>query len=137
GGGQPDLLAGIGYGKYSARTVLRKLVPSIAQTEPAGAEEEQTESGSGFTSVIRRVFGTGGADNALKVQGHGELLVYRAKCCNPIRGEEVVGYVTRGKGVAVHSKNCPNVTNLLYESDRRIEVEWGKPVKTPAAAGPA
>ena len=53
-----------------------------------------------------------------------DLLVYRARCCNPIRGEEIVGYVTRGKGVAVHSKSCPNVDNLMYEAERRIEVEW-------------
>ncbi len=60
------------------------------------------------------------------VKGHDDLLVYRARCCNPIRGEDIVGYVTRGKGVAVHSKACPNVTNLMYEPDRRIAVEWGK-----------
>ena len=53
-----------------------------------------------------------------------DLLVYRARCCNPIRGEEIIGYVTRGKGVAVHARSCPNVQNLLYESDRRIQVEW-------------
>jgi GTP pyrophosphokinase len=61
------------------------------------------------------------------------MLVYRARCCNPIRGEEIVGYVTRGKGVAVHARGCPNVQNLLYESDRRIAVEWSR--KAPAAAG--
>ncbi len=60
----------------------------------------------------------------LQVEGQNDLLVYRARCCNPIRGEEIVGYVTRGKGVAVHARSCPNVQNLLYESDRRIAVEW-------------
>ena len=58
------------------------------------------------------------------MKGFDDLLVYRAKCCNPIRGEDVIGYITRGKGVAVHSKNCPNVQNLLYDADRKIEVEW-------------
>jgi guanosine-3',5'-bis(diphosphate) 3'-pyrophosphohydrolase len=58
------------------------------------------------------------------VEGQDDLLVYRARCCNPIRGEEIIGYVTRGKGVAVHARSCPNVQNLLYESDRRIQVEW-------------
>jgi GTP pyrophosphokinase len=84
--------------------------------------------------VVRRVFG--GDSNAIVVRGAGDLLVYRAKCCNPIRGEAIVGYVTRGKGVAVHSVNCPNVTNLLYEPDRRIDVLWagdkdGQPVSYP------
>ena len=55
-----------------------------------------------------------------------DLLVYRAKCCNPIRGEAIVGYVTRGKGVAVHSKMCPNVQNLMYDVERKIEVEWAR-----------
>jgi GTP pyrophosphokinase len=74
---------------------------------------------------MRRVFG-GDHSNAIRVKGHGDLLVYRARCCNPIRGEDVVGYVTRGKGVAVHSLNCPNVLNLMYEPERKIDVEWGK-----------
>jgi GTP pyrophosphokinase len=53
-----------------------------------------------------------------------DLLVYRAKCCNPIRGEAIVGYITRGKGVAVHSKACPNVQNLMYQAERKIDVAW-------------
>jgi guanosine-3',5'-bis(diphosphate) 3'-pyrophosphohydrolase len=119
--GQPDdLMAAIGYGKYSARQILGKLAPSSEPSAAAPIDEE-----SGFTSVVRRVFG-GDNSNAIRVKGHGDLLVYRARCCNPIRGESVVGYVTRGKGVAVHSVNCPNVTNLMYEPERRIDVEWGK-----------
>jgi GTP pyrophosphokinase len=51
-------------------------------------------------------------------------MTYRARCCNPISGEPIVGYITRGKGVAVHSRDCPNVRNLMYEAERRIEVEW-------------
>jgi len=121
GVGRPDdLLAGIGYGKFSARQMLAKLAPSAAEREQAPAEEKP----GGLTSVVRRVFGS--EPGAILVKGHGDLLVYRARCCNPIRGEEIVGYVTRGKGVAVHAKECPNVTNLMYESDRRIAVEWAK-----------
>ena len=53
-------------------------------------------------------------------------MVFRARCCNPIRGEKIVGYITRGKGVSVHSATCPNVLNLLYDPERRIEVVWDK-----------
>ncbi len=114
-----DLMAGIGYGKYSSRTVLAKVLPpETAPPEQPSAEDKQ----EGFTSVVRRVFG--GETSAIKVRGHDDLLVYRARCCNPIRGEDIVGYVTRGKGVAVHSRSCPNVTNLMYEPERRIAVEW-------------
>jgi guanosine-3',5'-bis(diphosphate) 3'-pyrophosphohydrolase len=59
-----------------------------------------------------------------------DLMVYRARCCSPIRGEAIVGYITRGKGVSVHSATCPNVVNLLYDPERRIEVEWDKAADT-------
>ena len=65
-------------------------------------------------------------DAVIRVKGMDDLLVYRAKCCNPIRGEAIVGYVTRGKGVAVHSKICTNVQNLMYDVERKIEVEWAR-----------
>jgi GTP pyrophosphokinase len=109
-----DLLSSIGYGKVSAKTILARLVPE-------GPTPPETESR--LTSAVKKVLGIGN-DAILKVTGFDELLVYRAKCCNPIRGEEIIGYITRGKGVAVHSKNCPNVQNLMYEAARKIEVEW-------------
>jgi GTP pyrophosphokinase len=128
--GRPDdLMAGIGYGKYSARQVLAKLVPT--SSEPL-AEAEGDKTG-GIASVVRRVFGGDQNNNAIRVKGHGDLLVYRARCCNPIRGEAVVGYVTRGKGVAVHAQNCPNVLNLMYEPERRIDVEWARDDTTPSS----
>jgi GTP pyrophosphokinase len=109
-----DLLSGIGYGRISVRGVLEKIDPGpLRETPPE----------SRLRSVVKRVLGLG-EEVKIAVRGHDDLLVYRAKCCNPIRGEEIIGYVTRGKGVAVHSKHCPNVQNLLYEADRRIDVEW-------------
>ena len=71
----------------------------------------------------RRRAAAGGEDK-IKVSGIDDLMVVRARCCNPIRGEKIVGYITRGKGVSVHSATCPNVTNLLYDPERRIDVEW-------------
>ena len=56
------------------------------------------------------------------MSGIDDLMVVRARCCNPIRGEKIVGYITRGKGVSVHSALCPNVMNLLYDPERRIDV---------------
>ena len=115
-----DLLAGIGFGKFSARQVLIKLAPEPLK-EQAAAEEP------GKFAAIKKALGIsrdGGA--AIVVRGAGDLMVYRAKCCNPIRGEEIIGYITRGKGIAVHSRLCPNVANLLYERERQIEVEWAR-----------
>src|SRR5262249_60739845 len=73
-------------------------------------------------AAVKRVFG--GGDEKIKVRGFDDLMVYRARCCNPIRGEKIVGYITRGKGVSVHSATCPNVVNLMYDPERRIDVEW-------------
>ena len=116
-----DLLSDIGYGKISVRGLLDKIDPELGKT-PAPQESK-------LTSVVKRVLGFG-EDVTVKVRGMDDLLVYRAKCCNPIRGEAITGFVTRGKGVAVHSKDCSNVQNLMYEADRRIDVEWaGKPAE--------
>jgi guanosine-3',5'-bis(diphosphate) 3'-pyrophosphohydrolase len=130
GVGRPDdLMAGIGYGKFSARQILGRLAPTTGEPLPG----DEAEKPSGLASVVRRVFGGDQNNNAIRVKGHGDLLVYRARCCNPIRGEAIVGYVTRGKGVAVHALNCPNVMNLMYEPERRIDVEWAQDDGTPSA----
>jgi GTP pyrophosphokinase len=118
-----DLMAGIGYGKYSARSVLAKVLP--------GSNLQPGEETQGVASAVKRAFGSD--SSALTVRGTDDLLVYRARCCNPIRGEEIVGYVTRGKGVAVHSKACSNVQNLMYEPERKLAVEWSQ--KEPRVAG--
>ncbi len=127
-----DLMSGIGYGKYSARQVLARVLPAGATPSIAGDIESEglTSQPGSIASVVRRVFGD---HNAITVRGQGDMLVYRARCCNPIRGESIVGYITRGKGVAVHAINCPNVTNLLYEPERKIEVEWARDDSTPTA----
>ena len=121
-----DLLAALGQGKHTARNVLNKLVPgSASQPEADAAADIKPGIGAAAMSdAVRKLHLTG--SDSLQVEGQNDLLVYRARCCNPIRGEEIVGYVTRGKGVAVHARSCPNVENLLYESDRRINVEWSR-----------
>jgi GTP pyrophosphokinase len=133
-GGEQDLLAGIGFGKYSTRQVLNKLEPG--STMPPEAEKPAPgavgNTLSHMSEAVKRVFFGKGSDS-LQVEGQDDLLVYRARCCNPIRGEEIIGYVTRGKGVAVHARSCPNVQNLLYEADRRIEVEWAAAAPSPGS----
>ena len=113
-----DLHAALGYGKFSARQVLQKLAPDAVDT-PAMEAPKPAPAPSGLGDA---------GDLVIKVKGVDDLLVYRAKCCNPIRGEAIVGYVTRGKGIAVHSKNCANVQNLMYEVERKIDVEWARAV---------
>ena len=76
-----------------------------------------------LVKTVKRMLGFGEAP--LIVKGEDDLLVFRAKCCNPIPGDDIIGYVTRGRGVAVHTRVCPNVQNLMYQTERRIAVEWG------------
>jgi len=111
-----DLFVAIGYGKVSVRQVLAKLLPPEKLTEPA-----PTAKPLAVVDAVKRLLR---GDDRIKVKGTDDLLVYRAKCCNPIMGEPIVGYITRGKGVSVHSLTCPNVTNLVYDPERRIAVEW-------------
>jgi GTP pyrophosphokinase len=116
GARSPDeLLAHIGYGKLSARTVLQKAV---------AAELKEKAPDSAVVSVVKRVLRPGSGAEKIKVRGTDDVMVFRAKCCNPIRGEKIIGYITRGKGVSVHSASCPNVINLMFDPERRIDVEW-------------
>ncbi len=112
-----ELYAALGYGKLAPKTVIGKFVPQqeLKEAPPEG----------GIASVVRRVLG-GTGDDKITVHGIDDLMVFRARCCNPIRGEKIVGYITRGKGVSVHSATCSNVLNLLYDPERRIAVEWAK-----------
>ena len=119
-----DLFAQIGYGTLSSKQVLAKLVP------PDRLREKPPD---GFVaSAVKRAFRAG--EEKIKVRGSDDVLVFRARCCNPIRGEKIVGYITRGKGVSVHSATCPNVVNLMYDPERRIDVEWDKGSTSDTAA---
>ena len=116
-----DLHAALGYGKYSARQVLQKIAPELVPAEipePAAPAPERPAAHRPGDDQ----------DLVVQVKGIDDLMAYRAKCCNPIRGEPIVGYVTRGKGIAVHSVNCSNVQNLMYDAERKIEVEWARAV---------
>jgi GTP pyrophosphokinase len=120
-----DLYAALGYGRFSARQILSKVAPGVVKDEPE--EKGAPEPAYAGAPVSAPMPGRPrDGEGVIKVRGMDDLLVYRAKCCNPIRGEAIVGYVTRGKGVAVHSRMCPNVQNLMYDVERKIEVEWAR-----------
>ncbi len=110
-----DLYAAVGYGKLSPRNVLARLVP-------ASELEEKTGAGASLARAVRRVFR--GGEDKIKVNGMDDLMVYRANCCNPVPGESITGYITRGKGVSVHSVICSNLLNLMVDPERRIDVSW-------------
>ncbi|HEX7185845.1 MAG TPA: bifunctional (p)ppGpp synthetase/guanosine-3',5'-bis(diphosphate) 3'-pyrophosphohydrolase [Thermoanaerobaculia bacterium] len=114
-----DLYSRLGFGKTEARHVLARVLGEDKLVEPG-------EKPGRLRQVVSKIlpFTSSGA-GPITVKGHGDLLAYLAKCCNPLPGDEIVGYVTRGRGVSVHSVDCPNVRNLLYNPEREIEVRWG------------
>jgi GTP diphosphokinase / guanosine-3',5'-bis(diphosphate) 3'-diphosphatase len=112
-----DLFVAVGYGKVSPRQLLARLLPAEKLDKPKEDDKPRP-----VVEAVRRFLRR--SDERIKVKGTDDLLVYRAKCCNPIMGEPIVGYITRGKGVSVHSLSCSNVRNLVYDPERRIAVEW-------------
>jgi len=121
-----DLYSSLGYGKISAKQIVDRLLPQPVSTDgtvvappPEPPQEEESRLAAALKKALRI-----GSDEAVKVSGAHDLLVYLAKCCNPIRGEPIIGYITRGKGISVHSSRCPNLEKLLFNPERRIEVEW-------------
>ena len=114
----PDLYARLGYGRFSVRQVVRKLLPAGEVPDPSELRSKPPVPDSG---EARRL---GDSDRTLEVHGMDDILIYRGRCCNPIPGEAIIGYVTRGKGVGVHSTTCRNVQNLMFEAERRIDVRW-------------
>ena len=122
-----DLYAALGFGRFSARQVLQKVMPENGATGlnaslPLSPRTPQQLHTDGALA---------NGDLTIHVKGADDVLVYRAKCCNAVRGEQIVGYITRGKGIAVHSAQCPNVQKLLYEPERKVAVEWARSADEP------
>ncbi len=114
-----DLLAAIGYGKLVPRNVIAKYLPPEKFEELDAQKESKLRSGM---RAVKRLIRLG--DDAIIVRGVDDLMVTRARCCNPLRGEEIIGYVTLGKGVAVHNLSCKNVKQLMINPERIVDVEW-------------
>ncbi len=107
-----DFLAKIGFGDIHPQHVATK----ILELERETAEPEEVFQAS--TSPAHRL-----AAEGIRIQGTGGLLTHLARCCNPVQGDEIIGYITRGRGVTIHRRDCANVLHLSQE--RLIAVEWG------------
>jgi GTP pyrophosphokinase len=114
-----DMFAAIGYGKLAPRTVLVRFVPP---EKLAALEEAKPSRLQKVGEVVRRALRLG--EDRISVKGIDDVMVYRARCCNPIRGELVIGYITQGKGVAVHARRCKNAANLMINRERIVDVDW-------------
>ncbi|WP_337170385.1 bifunctional (p)ppGpp synthetase/guanosine-3',5'-bis(diphosphate) 3'-pyrophosphohydrolase [Gemmatimonas aurantiaca] len=110
------LIASVGAGDIQVLQVLKALHPDLDTTPPEPGKVSTT-----FERIVDRVRGTG---KGIRIQGADGLLVRYAQCCQPVPGDRVVGYVTRGRGVSIHRGDCPNLLLLAHEPERRLEIDW-------------
>jgi len=122
--GRPeDLLASVGYGKTLPRNVLAKFLGTEKFDELDPEKKQESRLANGMKTV-RKLIGLG--EDAIIVKGVDNLLTTRARCCNPLRGEDIIGYISLGKGIVVHNRRCKNVSQLMINRDRIVDVEWAK-----------
>src|SRR5665647_3398582 len=86
--------------------------------------EEETEAPAKASTIERLVRRMRGPARGVRIQGVDGLMVRYSQCCQPVPGDPVVGYVTRGRGVSIHRTDCPNVLMLAEEPERRLEIDW-------------
>ena len=112
-----EMLVKLGYGTLSVKHIIKELVPEVEKTRPVTAA--QTAVGN----ITRKVSKLLGRKTGVRIDGiDDDLMVRYARCCNPVPGEDIIGFVTRGRGLTVHTSNCDRVDHL--EPERRIEVFW-------------
>jgi GTP pyrophosphokinase len=113
---EEDLFAAVGYGKVSPRQILSKILPP--EELPQLKEQEEAKAKKPGRPLQPRI------EEGIKIAGVEDVLVKFSKCCNPLPGDEVVGFITRGRGVSIHTADCPNAQQLMYDTERKINVEW-------------
>ncbi len=118
-----DLFASVGYGKTLPRNIVAKFLGAekFSELDPDSKKETRLKTGM---KAVRKFIGMG--EDAIVVRGVDNLLINRAKCCNPLRGEEIIGYISLDKGIVVHNKRCKNVSHLMINKERIVDVEWAK-----------
>jgi len=109
-----DLAAAVGYGRISISQVMTRLVQAPSEGRRAVETEEP---------AAKPAFGKA-EERGVKVKGGRDLLMQLSRCCNPVPGDRIMGYITRGRGLTIHSVGCPNLDALDYDRDRLVEVDW-------------
>jgi len=111
---EEKVLVALGTGQITVRDILKKISPEVTDEQIEQAKDEQES----FLHIARR------AAKGVRVHGIDNILMSFGKCCNPIPGDEVIGFVTRGRGVTIHRVECKNLPIMSESSDRFLEVEW-------------
>jgi GTP pyrophosphokinase len=112
-----EMVAAVGYGKMAPVQVVRRILPEPAEGAPAAVPDELSVSRWGPGKV---------EEKGVKVKGGRDLLMQLSRCCNPVPGDRIMGYITRGRGLTIHSVGCPNLEALDYDRERLVEVEWDR-----------
>ncbi len=121
-----DVYSSLGYGGLTPNQVITKLKEEFRKTQKLEErEDESIEHQIDKAQEKRKRYSTTG----VKVKGVENILIRFSKCCNPVPGDEIVGYITKGRGVSVHQKDCPNVADLMNEEERFVVVEWNSQTK--------
>jgi GTP pyrophosphokinase len=113
------LIASIGQGDVHITQALKAIYPELEATSAEPAKEKP----SAFERLVQRMRGT---TKGVRIQGVDGLMVRYSQCCQPVPGDSVVGYVTRGRGVSIHRADCPNLLLLSHEPERRLDIDWQK-----------
>ena len=116
-----DMYAAVGFGSITATKVLSKVLEEYRKTKPNTEIEEKIEE-----LHTRHHFNDNVSKTGIIVKGIDNCLIKLSKCCNPVPGDEIIGYITRGRGVTVHTKDCVNVKDLFKEEERIIDVYWAQ-----------
>ena len=117
--GVEDMYASVGFGTITANKIISKMLEEYRKTHKEENLEQKIQELSQEKAYRQRVSSTG-----VVVKGIDNCLVKLSKCCNPVPGDEIIGYITRGRGVSVHRKDCKNINDLLEEENRIIDVSW-------------
>lgn len=119
-GSEDDLMAAVGYGGFAVNTVLIKLLE--LHKKDVQKQEEKSNLATIEKLKPRKTVKRNGT--GILVKGEPGLLVRLAKCCSPVPGDPIIGFITRGRGVSVHRADCTNISNSQNDVDRLIDVEW-------------
>ena len=113
-----DLLAGLGFGKTAVQTVIARFLPAEALVEPKAEPKSAKPAARAHT------------ESAVTVKGVDDVLARFAKCCSPVPGDAIVGFITRGRGITVHTRDCPNLAAGAVDTERTVTVDWEVAEKT-------
>ena len=123
-----ELQVGLGYGRVTVDQIISKVIPRD-ELDAKKAKMKTVENESFMKKAIKSATKKSEARNAIIVEGVDDVLVRYARCCNPIPGESITGFITRGRGVTIHQANCARA--LDTDNERRIQVSWNKALTMP------